>query len=175
MIKKAWIINIVGLVGLCTSSLLAEVQTKGKNTLVKNTSEFSASSLIAPEYRGNSSIGLLNSDRFQMNQSYSLSFSANGHGSSSSGLYLNTISYKLANPLILELDWGFHTPFHSTMSGNLGRMYQLNQQNSAGSLILPRIGLEYRPTENSLISINYFNGNDALKAYGNPHRFGNPW
>jgi len=128
-------------------------------------------------YRGSSVSGFsfLNPNRFSMQQSYSVGFSSGSFGSQSAGLYLNTISYRLADPLTLSADVGFHTPFHSSlggpsMSGGMGN------PGLGSSLVLPRIGLEYRPSEHSTISLQILNGPDAVKAYGYPgNSLWNPW
>ncbi len=53
-------------------------------------------------------IGLLglNSNRFSMAHSYSLSYLSSGGNGYSQGVYLNTMSYQISNPLSLALQWG---------------------------------------------------------------------
>lgn len=101
--------------------------------------------------------------RFSMRQSYSLTAMSGPGGSLSSGLYLNTLSYRLSLPLVLFADVGFYTPLHSSMPG-------MRQDGAAGSLVLPRIGLEYKPSERVTVNLELVNGPDAWKAYG-----GMPW
>jgi len=84
---------------------------------------------------------------FQMRQSYSLSYASSGNASYSQGLYLNQMSYRLADPLTLNLDIGIANPLHS--SGLNSNDMQKAQ------LLLPRVGLDYRPTESTLLSLNY--------------------
>ena len=115
---------------------------------------------------GNSSSGISlgQPKRFSMQQSYSVSFMSGGAGSASSGLYLNTLSYRLSAPLTLSADLGFYTPISSTIPGM--RQNTLMVQGGGSSLVFPRVGLEYRPSENFSVNLQLFNGPDARKAYG---------
>ncbi len=139
----------------------------GVSTVLTERSGFDKSSLISPQFQPASEVGfsLLNPNRFSMSQSYSVGFSSGGGNSYSSGVYLNTLSYQLADPLLLRVDLGMHTPFYSNMGGNGDSRNFANHLQSA-SFIMPHVGLEYRPTENSVISLHWFNGEDASKAYG---------
>lgn len=141
-------------------------------TVLTESEDFDRSTLLSPTFRGSSVSGfsLLNPSRFSMRQSYSVGFSSSSFGSQSAGLYLNTISYRLADPLTLTADVGFHTPFHSTIGPNAGGF---RNPGLGSSLILPHVGLEYRPSENSTLSLHFFNGPDAVKAYG--HSLRSPW
>ena len=130
--------------------------------------DFDRSTLMNDDYRGSSVSGFsfLNPNRFSMQQSYSVGFSSSSFGSQSAGLYLNTLSYRLADPLTLSADVGFHTPFYSNFGGPLAGGRGNPAMNS--SLVLPHVGLEYRPSEHSSFSLHFFNGPDAVKAYGYP-------
>lgn len=138
--------------------------------------DFDRSTLMDPEYRGNSVAGFsfLNPNRFSMQQSYSVGMSSGSFGTHSAGLYLNTLSYRLADPLVLSADVGFHTPFYSSLGGPSSGGFQ--NPGLGSSLVLPRIGLEYKPSEHTSFQLQLFNGPDAVKAYGHPGRsFWNPW
>lgn len=129
--------------------------------------DFNSSNLLAPEYRPTSGgISFLQPNRFSMRQSYSMSFSSSSAGSLSSGLYLNTLSYRLSNPLTLSADLGFYTPISSTLPGM--KQNTLMSQGTGSSVILPRLGLEYQPSENFSVNLEFYNGQDAWKAYGSP-------
>lgn len=84
---------------------------------------------------------------FQMRQSYTLSYAATSGASLSQGTYLTQMSYRLADPLTFHLDVGMTKPLHST--GMNGADVQ------GAQLLLPRVGLEYRPTESTVLSLNY--------------------
>ncbi len=137
------------------------------NTVLTQKQDFDRSQLLAPDYRpGNSVAGFsfLNPNRFSMRQSYSLNVSSGGMGTNSAGLYMNTLSYKLADPLTLSADVGFYTPLYSGNGALSMRGVQDPRQGSG--LIFPHVGLEYKPTENTTFSLHLFNGQDAYKAYG---------
>lgn len=139
-------------------------------TLSLSPDGFDQTSLLAPEYREQSGFGgfsLLHPQRFSMAQSYSVSFTGSSSGSSGSGLYLNTLSYQLAQPLVLSVDLGVHTPLYSTFGGSTySQPGAFQQGGTAAELVLPRIGLDYKPSDNLLFSIQWVNGEDAWKAYG---------
>jgi hypothetical protein len=140
-------------------------------TLLTEPGDFDRGNLLAPEWREGRSLSgfsLLNPNRFSMRQSYSVGFASGSFGSSSSGLYLNTLSYRLADPLTLSADVGFHTPLYSSGAFSQGTRGGAGFQDPrlGSSLVLPRIGLEYKPTEHTSMSLQLFNGRDAYKAYG---------
>ena len=93
-------------------------------------------------------------------------------GAFDAGLYLNTFSYKLADPLTLIADVGFYTPFYSSLPGMRSSSLRDSQQGSG--VVFPHVGLEYRPSKNTSLSLHVFNGPDAAKAYGYDG-FLSPW
>lgn len=109
------------------------------------------------------SLSLNGTGRFSMRQSYSLSAMSGGGGSASSGLYLNTLSYQFSPLLTASVDVGFHTPLHSSLPGA-----SQGAGAGAGSIVVPRLGLEYRPTDRLSFNLEVVNGPDAWKAYGGP-------
>lgn len=144
--------------------------TGSPKTVLTQSGDFDRGSLMSPEGRVGGSVSgfsLLNPNRFSMQQSYSVGFSSGSIGTSSAGLYLNTLSYRLADPLTLSADVGFYTPFYASSSMGFAKGGSGFQDPRAGSsLVFPHVGLEYKPTENSSISLHLFNGRDAYKAYG---------
>jgi len=137
-------------------------------TVLREPGEFNAGTLMSGSQSGVSGFSLTNPNRFSMHQSYSVNFASGSVGTASSGVYLNTLSYRLADPLTLSADVGFYSPLYATGSTGLGRGgIQDPRMNS--SLIFPHVGLEYRPTENTTFSLHLFNGQDAVKAYGSPY------
>ena len=138
-------------------------------TVLTEPQEFDRNTLLAPEFQSQSTVSgfsFLNPNRFSMHQSYSVNFASGSMGSSSAGLYLNTLSYKLADPLTLSADVGFYTPLYSSV-GSAGSFARGIQDPRLGSsLVLPRVGLEYKPSKNTTLSLQLVNGQDAYKAYG---------
>jgi hypothetical protein len=150
---------------LAAGLALAGVASASSESLLHNRDDFDARGMLrpGPVGSGSPSFSLAQPGRFSMQQSYSLSAMSGPGGSTSSGLYLNTLSYQLSAPLTLSVDVGFHTPLHSSMPGS-------EQGAGAGSVILPRMGLEYRPTDRLTMNLELYNVPDAWKAYG-----GGPW
>lgn len=97
--------------------------------------------------------------RFFMRQSYSLTAISGAAGSASSGLYLNTLNYQVTPLMTAFVDVGFHTPIHSSLPG-------MEQDGGIGSIVLPRMGLEYRPNDRFTLNLELVNGPDAWKAWG---------
>ncbi len=158
---------VLGQGSTSSSDAAAGFQPTQSNTLLTEPGDFDRGQIMAPEWRdGNSVSGfsLLNPNRFSMQQSYSVGFASGSGGSNSSGLYLNTLSYRLADPLTLSADVGFYSPLYSSTGGFSRGGFQDPRANS--SLVLPHVGLEYKPTKNTSLSLHLFNGQDAAKAYG---------
>ncbi|HLU69996.1 MAG TPA: hypothetical protein VKZ88_04430 [Fibrobacteria bacterium] len=97
--------------------------------------------------------------RFSMHQSYSLTAVSGAAGSASAGVYLNTLNYQVTPLMTAFVDVGFHTPIHSSLPG-------LDHAGGLGSVILPRMGLEYRPHDRLSVHFELVNGPDAWKAWG---------
>lgn len=157
-------------------------ETTPVKTLLSEPEDFDRGTLMAPEYRPANSVSgfsFLNPNRFSMKQSYSMNFASGSFGSSSAGLYLNTLSYKLADPLTLSADVGFHTPLYSSGAFARGagqRNAGFQDPRLGSSLVLPRVGLDYKPTKNTSFHLHLFNGQDAYKAYGSTmDPFVSPW
>lgn len=143
-------------------------------TVLTEKQEFDRSDLMTDRLSGGSSVSglsFMNPGRFSMHQSYSMSFASGSYGSTSAGLYLNTLSYKLAEPLTLSADLGFYTPLYSSMPG---MKTSFRDAGTGSSLVFPRVGLEYKPSKNMSMSLQLFNGQDAAKAYGYDGLF-YPW
>jgi hypothetical protein len=142
--------------------------TSSSPSVSSGSSVSSASSTSSPQssvYAGEggratgTSFSLAEPSRFSMTQSYSLTAMSGPHGSASSGLYLNTLSYQVTPLMSAFVDVGFHTPLHSSMPG-------MESAEGLGSVVLPRMGLEYRPSDRLSFNFELVNGADAWKAWG---------
>jgi len=123
---------------------------------------FRAQSFSRDRLLRTSSLQLANPSGFQMQQSYSVQFTSSSQGSASSGLYLNTLSYRFGIPLTLSVDVGMYNLLYAaTPTKTLAQ-----PSDTKPELLIPRVALEYKPTENTLLSVELVRGNDALKAYG---------
>ncbi len=89
---------------------------------------------------------LIHSDKFQMSHSYSLSYYSMGRQGGSMGLYVNTMSYQLADPLKMSVSVGYlHQPFGGPVKHNDGK----------GEVFLESARLEYKPADNMSITVDY--------------------
>jgi hypothetical protein len=163
-------------------SAFTHSESEPVKTLLSEPQEFDRGTLMAPEFQSRGTVSgfsFLNPNRFSMQQSYSMNFASGSYGSTSAGLYLNTLSYKLADPLTLSADVGFHTPLYSSGAfarGGLSGKSGFQDPSQGSSLVLPRVGLEYRPSKNTTLSLQLLNGQDAYKAYGSSmDPFVSPW
>lgn len=93
--------------------------------------------------------GLLDPSRFRMRQSYSLSYMSGSSGSGSVGMYVNNIEYQLFKPLTLRVGLGYlHQPFGSRGANSAGLSVD-------DGFFIPSAGLEYRPSENFLLMVDF--------------------
>ena len=121
------------------------------------TQEFSKYTLL------NSPTKIFDPAKLSMQQSYTMSYTGNGQGTYSSGVYINHISYQIFQPVKLYVDLGVANMFHNTMQPNQSN--QSNQLNdNQPNFIIPRIGLNYQATDNLFLSIQYTNLKDAWQA-----------
>ena len=102
-------------------------------------------SLVHPSI--NSFLGILNPDNFSMRHSLSMSYMSFGGGGISLASYTNSMFYKIADPLNVQLDLTLQgSPFGSY--GNL-------QQNDLSKLFVSRAQLNYKPADNMFIRVEY--------------------
>jgi hypothetical protein len=93
--------------------------------------------------------GLLDPSRFRMRQSYSVSYISGSSGSGSLGLYTNNIEYQLFKPLTLHVGLGYlHQPFGSRGANSAGLSVD-------DGFFIPSAGLEYRPSDNFLLMVDF--------------------
>ena len=109
------------------------------------------SSLIKPTELVQKPEGFLNNlidpEKFEMSHSYSLSYLSSWNRNTNVGLYLNTMTYRFSDPLVMQLRIGYmHQPFGGTNTGLASR---------EGSVFLQGAHLLYRPMKNMMISIDY--------------------
>ena len=104
-------------------------------------------SLVRPATSINSLLGILNPDNFMMHHSFALSYMSFGGTGLSLASYTNSMFYKIADPLSVRFDITLQgSPF-----GNYGGL----QQNDFSKLYISRAELNYRPTENMFIKLQY--------------------
>jgi hypothetical protein len=102
--------------------------------------------------------GWINPEKLSMHHNFSMSFSSFGNaGSMMVNSYMNTINYRISEPLLLRLNLGImNTPYNSLKIAPLE-----NTQFFGGAELF------YRPSQNSLIKI----GVDVRPGYYHPGYF----
>lgn len=111
---------------------------------------------------------LLNSNRFFMNQSYSMIYSSTTNGNSDmTGAYINHMEYHFESPFILSMDLGM---IHKPLQQYNDFKTNLRNNNSVPNeqFVIPNIGLTYKPSDKFQISIQYINN---PSAYNNSSMF----
>lgn len=92
--------------------------------------------------------GFLNSNNFQMHQSYSLSYSSFGSGQGMAlGVYSNNMLFKISNNLNLDLEASVVNSPYSTF----GKSFQ----KSINGIYLTNAELNYKPFKDVSISVQY--------------------
>lgn len=106
------------------------------------------SAMLAPR-TGNLMFGFFNPANFKMSHSYNFSYTTFGRTSLALGVYTNSMFYKISDPLTMELDISLtHSPFNS-----FGKEFQ----NQFNGIHVSRAALNWRPTENTLINLEFRN------------------
>jgi len=104
-------------------------------------------SMVKPADISNLIFGFFNPDNFQMRHSYSLSYYSIGGRGIALGVYTNSMLYRISNPLTLRVDWSLtYSPFSS-----FGKQFQ----NDLSGLFLNRAELDYRPSKNFRINLQF--------------------
>ena len=102
--------------------------------------------------------GFLNSENFQMNHSYNLSYSSFGGSGLALGVYTNSMMYKFSQDFNIQLDASFvHSPYNT---------FGENFKNSIDGFYISKAALNYKPWEDVFISVQYRN---IPNVYLNPY------
>jgi hypothetical protein len=115
---------------------------------------------------GMNPLGFLNPSRMTFNTSYSMAYATSGNNSLMQGLFMETIGYRLSNPLSLTLNLGFqHTPYSTVGPDGLTR----------SARFVGGAALNWRPTENMFLHFEVANY-PSYGSYGyNPYWGGYPY
>ena len=106
-----------------------------------------AESLIRPAPSISSFLGLLSSDNFMMRHNFSFSYLSSGGQDLSLASYTNSMFYRIADPLNLRVDL--------TLQGSPFGQYGSLGQNDFSRLFVSRAELNYRPTDNMFIKLQF--------------------
>ena len=137
--------------------ILAFTIVSGQNQIpYRSTTDF-------PQQIGKFEQSILNKNRFNMNQSFSLSTSMGGHMSQTTGIYSNFTSYKLSERMNVS------TGLHLIQSQN-NLAYFSGPQTDIGY----ELGLEYKLSQNSVFSFQVINYSNYPIIYRNLSPFNAP-
>ncbi len=104
-------------------------------------------SMVKPAQSISSFLGLLNPDNFTMHQNISMSYFSYGGTGMSVASFTNTMLYKISDPLNVRLDLTLQgSPFGQT--GGFS-------QSELNRLFISNAELNYRPTDNMFIKLQY--------------------
>jgi hypothetical protein len=107
-------------------------------------------------------LSFINPDNFRMNHSYSMSYMTMGGRGMAIGMYTNSMFYRIADPLDVQVDVSLmHSPYNS---------FNNNMDDYSG-VFISRAEVNYQPTENFRVQLQY--RQLPYGAYGSP--FYNPW
>ncbi|MFA5404360.1 MAG: hypothetical protein WC358_05455 [Ignavibacteria bacterium] len=104
-------------------------------------------------------LGIFNPKNFSMTHSFQVSMLSSKYGSVSLTSYVNSMNYKFNEKLSVSADVKLqYSPYSSSVFGN---QYAKNMQNDMSGLILSRLSLDYKLSENSFIKLEFRNLNDG--------------
>jgi len=121
-------------------------------------------------------LGFLNSDNFSMNHTFSMSYSAAGNEGMALGVYTNSMMYKFAPNLNVQLDASFmHSPYST-----LGKDFE----NNINGFYVSKAAINYQPWKDVHINLQYrqvpysyynsYYGGYSNSMWGNPY-YDNTW
>lgn len=111
-------------------------------------------------------LGFINPKNFSISHSFSMNVMTGGNTSVSLASYTATMNYKILKNLNLSADVTMqYSPYASIGSNNPA--INKDFQNSLNGINLSRVSLDYHPTKDMSISINYFNHKGSYYGYDN--------
>ncbi len=127
-------------VGLAYGTVLAQFKTK------MNDEPNVGQSLVRSDDSG-LLFGWFDPSKLKMAQSFSMSYQTFGQNGFALGVYTNSLSYQVSEPLSLQMDVSvMHSPYNS-LGGDFAK--------SLSGVYLSRAELNYRPSENTLFQIQF--------------------
>ena len=106
-------------------------------------------------------LNFFNPDNFDMKHTFSMSYTSGGSYGYALGVYTNSMSYKFADNLKVEVDASMVNSPYSSLGDNF--------QNSINGIYLSRARVHYKPSEQSNVVIEYRGG--PAGYYNSPYRF----
>lgn len=111
--------------------------------------------------------GFIDPSKFSMDHTFSMSYSAFGGQGVAMGVYTNSMRYDFNSNLNVEVDASIVNSPYNTLGDGF--------TNSINGLYLSRAAINYKPTENTAISIQLRQGPGAYyNSYYSPYYFMSP-
>lgn len=118
------------------------------------------SEILRPLNNPMSGLGFIDMSKFNMDQSFSMSFFSSGENSISQALYLNTINYQFSDPLSISLQWGIRNYPHNTYAGT-NQIFQ-------NGLFFSGAEINYRPSDKFQMRLQV--SQQPYNRYHSPYR-----
>jgi hypothetical protein len=91
--------------------------------------------------------GWFDPGKLKMAQSFSMSYQTFGQNGFALGIYTNSLSYQVSDPLSVQMDVSVMKSPYSSMGGDFAK--------SLSGIYLSRAELNYRPSDNMLFQVQY--------------------
>ncbi len=108
--------------------------------------------------------GIFNSPGFSMRQSVSMSYMTMGNQGIAIGMYTNSMSYRISNPLTLSADVSVMNSPYSSLGNSFAK--------SINGIYLTRAELNYHPSKEFQIDVQF--DQNPMSRFYNPYYY-NPW
>lgn len=128
------------LIGIIPSLIFGQLKRQSEPVDIKN-------SIVRQGSNDFFGLSFIDPSKMQMSHSFSLSYLSAGDLGVTQSLYLNTISYQIANPLFLKVQWGIQNfPYNSMGSDNPA---------FKSGFVFSGAELKYKPSKNFMIKFEY--------------------
>ncbi len=104
-------IFIMLIIALVPCLVLGQLKRQDKPVQIKQ-------EIVRPYQNPYFGLSIFDPSKFSMSHSFSMSFFSVGGKGVSQGLYLNTMSYQIANPLLLRVQWGIQNYPYNSLAKN---------------------------------------------------------
>ena len=140
--------NAMKWVGLASIFLIVSMTCAyGQFKSQENQESSPAQYLVRPATSISSFLGFFNPDNFMMHHNFSFSYLSAGGSGMSLAAYTNSMFYKISDPLNVRMD--------VTLQGSPFGQYGSAQQGDLSKLYLSRAELNYHPSENFFVKVQY--------------------
>ena len=155
---KKNVILIMLIVTLAPYTVSGQLKSQDKPVQIKQ-------EIVRPYQDQYVGLSIFDPSKFSMSHSFSMSFFSVGGKGVSQGLYLNTLSYQIANPLLLRVQWGIQNyPYNSLAK---------NHPAFQSGFFLSGAELQYKPSDKFEMKVQFNSMPNYMYNgywYQNPYR-----